>query len=184
MSYLDHLKQDHEDIQTVLAIMAEMSNRLGSESEVDPADLVKVVTYLDEFVLRGHLAKEERFLYPAVAETGLPADSGPLAVMIAEHQMAGNFLAGLREAAGRWAPGDEDTQRIIGEYARNFALLLAQHMEEEEQVVYPMAEQRLSSQMKGQLEDAFRSYEFQVMGPSGHDKYHAMAHDLAQLYLN
>lgn len=184
MSYLDQLRQDHEDIQTVLAIMAEMSNRLGGASPVNPVDLVKVVTYLEEFVLRGHLAKEERYLYPAIAQTGLPSDSGPLAVMVAEHQMAGNFLAGMRQAAADWGQGDEDHRRVIGEYARNYALLVAQHMEEEEQVVYPMAEQRLSPDAKRHLEEAFSQHEFQVMGPTGHDRYHEMAHELAELYLN
>lgn len=184
MSYLDSLQQDHEDIQTVLAIMAEMSNRLGGESPVEPGDVLKVVTYLDEFVLRGHLTKEERFLYPQIAQTGLPDDSGPLAVMVAEHQMAANFLGGLRDSLARYTPGDEDSKRLVGEYARNYALLLAQHMEEEEQLIYPMAEQRLKPETKRSLEQSFANHEYQLMGPSGHERYHSMAHELAELYLN
>jgi len=182
--YTEMLRQDHEDIQTVLAILAEMSNRLEEDADVPPDDLATVLRYLDVFVTQSHNAKEEEALYPALAEVGLPPDSGPIALMMAEHQMVQNFLGGLHEAIARYKPGDSDDGHMIAEYARNYALLFSKHIEQEDQVIYPVADQRLPAEEQDQLAKRFEEIERQTIGAGGHDRWHRMAHDLAQNYLN
>lgn len=182
MRYTDMLRQDHEDIQTVLAILAELSNRLEEDNDVPIDDLATVLRYLDVFVTQSHTAKEEDVLYPALAQVGLPPDSGPIALMMAEHQMVQNFLVGLHDAVARYRPGDTDDGHMIAEYARNYALLFSKHIEQEDAVIYPVSEERLPKPAQEEIAKRFEQIEHDTIGE--HDSWHAMAHSLAESYLN
>jgi hemerythrin-like domain-containing protein len=180
----DQLKQDHDDIRTMVAVLAEMASRLDAGVDVPPDDIREVIGYMDVFVNRCHNEKEERVLFPALEEAGLRGDGGPLEVMTAEHQLEMNFLAGMNDALGRHASGDAQAGQMITQYARDYAALLSRDMEQEDQLIFPLAEQQLPPNRQEGMALQFEEIERTVLGPKRHEPYHAMAHELAERYLN
>lgn len=180
----EQLKQDHEDMRTMVAVLIEMANRFEEGEPVAADDVRLLVQYMDTFVNRCHHTKEEQLLFPALEEAGLEREGGPLEIMSAEHQLEGNFLAGLSDALARYANGDEQAGQVVAQYARDLSTLLTRDMEQEDQLIYPLAEQQLSQQQQDELAEGFDRIEREVLGPKKHQDYHAMAHSLAERYLN
>ena len=90
-----------------------------------------------EKTLRRHLAKEEEVMFPAFeAATGM-SDGGPTFVMRSEHQQMRGLLDQMAAAAGR---GDHDELIDQGD---TLLMLIQQHNQKEESILYPMAERAL-----------------------------------------
>ncbi|MBW2243942.1 MAG: hemerythrin domain-containing protein [Deltaproteobacteria bacterium] len=83
-----------------------------------------------------HFAQEEDVLFPAFEEaTGMT--EGPTAVMRMEHEQMRSLLAQLASAAG-----EQDSSRFLG-LSETLMILIQQHNMKEEQMLYPMCDQRL-----------------------------------------
>ncbi len=129
-----------------------------------------------------HHGKEEDVLFVAMAEAGFPTESGPLAVMRQEHDHGRRLVRQLRELAerpSRWTT--EDRERFAG-VAHTFAELLRLHIAKEDDVLYPMAEARLSAAQLRQVQQLFEIFEQQRTGPGEHERFHSLAEKLAAKY--
>lgn len=84
-----------------------------------------------------HLRREEEVLFPAFeAATGMT--SGPTAVMRMEHEQMRRLMSSLeRAAAGR------DRDEFLG-VAETLLMLMQQHNNKEESILYPMADRVLA----------------------------------------
>jgi hemerythrin-like domain-containing protein len=88
---------------------------------------------------RHHIAMEEDVLFPAFeAATGMTG--GPTQVMRDEHQQMRGLLDQMRQCV---VTGDTDGMLDLGD---TLLLLIQQHNQKEEGVLYPMAEQVLGAQ--------------------------------------
>ena len=90
-------------------------------------------------VQRRHLQMEEKVMFPAFeAVTGMT--QGPTAVMRSEHQQ----MRGVLDQMAR-AVADSDFQEL-SDQGDTLLMLIQQHNQKEEGVLYPMAEQVLATQ--------------------------------------
>lgn len=184
MTVAEALRADHEDMRTIIAVLFEMANRLDTGVAVPPDDLAAVLDFLDSFVERSHRAKEEMLLYPVLAGASGVQERAPLEILTAEHEVERNLLAGMHDAVARWAGGDGDNGQMVVQYARDYAALLARDVDQEDEVVYPFADAKLPADAQQSLLEQFAQIEKQVLGDAGHDPFHAVAHTLAERYLN
>jgi len=89
--------------------------------------------------LRSHLAMEEEVLFPAFeAATGM-TDSGPTFVMRMEHDQMRGMLDQMGAALAR---GDHDALLDQGD---TLLMLIQQHNQKEEGMLYPMSERALAA---------------------------------------
>jgi hemerythrin-like domain-containing protein len=101
--------------------------------------------------MRTHLQKEEEVLFPAVeAATGM-ADAGPTHVMRSEHEQMRGLLDQMAAAFDR---GDHGGLLDLGD---TLLMLIQQHNQKEEQVLYPMSERALAPQWQD-LHERLASY--------------------------
>ena len=61
-----------------------------------------------------------------------------------------------------------------------YAELLRRHIQKEDNVLYPMADRVLTGQDQQALAEAFEKVEAQEIGQGVHEKYHRLAHELAE----
>ncbi|HUI24507.1 MAG TPA: hemerythrin domain-containing protein [Candidatus Kryptonia bacterium] len=127
---IELLSTQHQD---VLAHLATVESTLRT---ADTASLAAFATYLENEVGR-HFDLEEQALFPALARH-LSPDSGPLAVMNAEHALFRELLAGLAAAV---RANDVAAQRA---HAAELVDLLRAHIAKEDHVLFPMAVRLLS----------------------------------------
>ena len=126
------LRTEHQNCDQQLAKCEEqVSHKEWSMAEKTGAAFVHAMEL--------HLAREEEVLFPAIeAATGMRG--GPTAVMRLEHNQMRELLAQMKPAL----EGHNDT-KFLG-LSETLMILIQQHNLKEEQILYPMADQVLSSQ--------------------------------------
>lgn len=131
-SLADFFTHDHHEVDDHWARVEEAANA-GDDAAVRAA--------FDTFdaAQRHHIAMEEDVLFPAFeAATGMV--SGPTAVMRDEHTQMRGLLDQMRQAL---AGGDPQEMIDQGD---TLLMLIQQHNQKEEAILYPMAEQVLGAQ--------------------------------------
>jgi len=63
---------------------------------VDISHLDQILEFLKVFVDKCHHGKEEKVLFPAMEEAGIPRQGGPISVMFYEHERGRSYVRGLR----------------------------------------------------------------------------------------
>jgi len=183
MSATELLKEEHRAIKLMLSILSEVSQRLEANEKVDPQDLSQMVEFIRVFADRCHHGKEEDLLFPALEETGVPREGGPIGVMLVEHDEGRAYARGLAEAVRRYRDGEEDAVRDIIENARNYANLLTQHIDKEDNILYVIADLHLSPEKQEELVKEFERVEEERVGAGLHEEFHHLLHHLKSTYL-
>ena len=76
-------------------------------------------------------------LFEAMVAAGLPKQTGPIAVMLSEHEQGRAFTRGMRAAAERLAGGDASGAHEVVANANGYAALLRQHIQKEDRHPLP-----------------------------------------------
>lgn len=154
MDAIETLMNEHRTIERVLDAMTGFADETRRRGSTDQEELGRFVTFLREFADAHHHHKEEDVLFEAMIEHGFPRESGPVAVMLNDHDEGRALVRILAEkaaAAGDWT--DDDRQEIA-DAAHGFSDLLHAHIHKEDRILYPMAEQRLPPETLAAVGDA------------------------------
>lgn len=177
MEATEALRREHRVIERVL-VGLELIAAAGQSIDRERAE--KALEILRNFADRCHHGKEERHLFRLMEQHGMPRGSGPLAVMLREHDEGRGHVRAMAEALPSAASGDSAAVKTFAEHARAYAALLREHVGKEDRILYPMAEQALSPDEDQQLVAAFDAIERAEMGDGAHEQYHRWAHELAE----
>jgi hemerythrin-like domain-containing protein len=111
--------------------------------------------------------------------SGVPKEGGPIGVMLAEHEQGRAFNRGMEAAARAMAAGDSSQQGELVRNALGYVSLLRQHIDKEDGVLFPMAEQAIPAAAQEKLAEEFERIEREETGAGVHEKFHALAEKLA-----
>lgn len=162
------LKEEHTLILQALDALERKITQVESGAPADPAYFEKAVEFLRTFADKCHHAKEEHLLFKTMVERGFPREAGPIAVMLHEHDIGRAFVRGIAEAAASPAPDDAAVRRII-ENGRGFIQLLRAHIDKENTILFPMADNVLGPEDQAYLEKAFERFEAEETGAGVHE---------------
>ena len=129
-SATDILRDEHCVILDWLGRLEVAAARLEAGETLPEAQWTTLLDWLHSFADERHHAKEENALFPAMIAAGLPARGGPIDVMLEEHAEGRTLLA---EMAGGPATGRPAA-------ARRYVRLLREHIDKENQVLFPLAD--------------------------------------------
>ncbi|HET9989360.1 MAG TPA: hemerythrin domain-containing protein [Kofleriaceae bacterium] len=132
------LMQEHRLIEAVLDALSEVAGELERDEPPPPTELESFVDWLRRYADAFHHGKEEDVLFTAMVACGMPGDAGPIAVMLEQHDEGRRLVTRLADAASS-AAWSADTRRRAACTATDFAALLHQHIQIEDNVLYPMA---------------------------------------------
>ncbi len=141
----DMLRDDHCLILRALDLLEAAADRLAGGDTLPAGWWAELVDWLRAFADHTHHAKEERVLFPAMLEAGLPSEGGPIAVMLEEHDR-GRFLVREMEL------GPPPVQRAR---ARDYVRELREHIAKENGVLLPLAEVILDLEAQGAVARGF-----------------------------
>jgi len=182
MSLTDQLKEEHEGIKLMLGILANVCDRLESGAGVDQRHLDQILEFLKVFVDKCHHAKEEDILFPAMERAGVPGEGGPIGVMLAEHRMGRENIKGMSEAAARLGRGDRGASAQFVQNARSYIELLLEHIEKENEILYPMADGSIPERAQQALLADFDKVEEERVGHGKHEEFHRLMDHLRGIY--
>jgi len=134
------LVEEHRVIEQVVVALEEAVAKLERGQAVRTAFFLEAAEFARTFTDGCHHRKEEAVLLPAMMAHGFPMTTGPLAVILAEHEQARGRARAMREAAEALERGDRAAQTPLLESARAYAALVRSHIAKEERALFPMAE--------------------------------------------
>lgn len=158
MEAIESLMLEHRVIERGLAALEGFAGKLGREGLDGRAELGRFVDFIRGYADRLHHAKEEDLLFTRLADSGLPADTGPIAVMLHEHGFGRGLVGELCRLAAVQSPWSNYEASQVSGLARQYAALLRDHIRKEDAILYPMAEERLSESELDELGAEFDRY--------------------------
>jgi hemerythrin-like domain-containing protein len=170
---IDDLKHEHDAILSALQILEGMGTQVASGKNVDKKDIHNFISFLREFADKCHHGKEEGILFPALTKAGIPEKGGPVGVMLSEHNQGRNLIKDMEDAISH-----KLNYAKFAEVAKEYTNLLRAHIQKENNVLFPMAEQRLTTSQLDGLYDSFEEHEEKVIGHGRHKELHAILKDL------
>lgn len=133
------LAAEHRVIEEVLAAL----DRVVADAErtrVVPVTFLKqLVTFSRSFVDQCHHGKEERCFFPCLVKRGVPAEGGPIQVMLREHEEGRRLVGVIEDTLVRHEDGRAALDDVLGA-CRDYVDLLRTHIEKESQVLFPLGD--------------------------------------------
>ena len=183
MKATEQLKKEHTAVKVTLRILDRICQKLEAKERVDPSHLEELVDFFQTFVDKCHHTKEEEMLFVAMQDTHDPSDGDRIGALIKDHVSGRNFIRDLSLAINAYKDGDAGAVRAIVRNARNYTTLLLQHIDIEDNVLYPLANERLSEKRQEELFLDFERMEEEQIGHGKHEAFHEMIDRLKSIYL-
>lgn len=178
MTPTEILKHEHKIILMVLDAAKREVQSIRQRGKLHVAELEKMMDFIRNFADRCHHAKEENLLFVKMNEKGMPSESGPIAVMLKEHAEGRRRIKAIGEAIPEAKEGDLSARQAISENLDAYIQLLRNHIEKEDNILYPMADKVFTEKDQQLLSEAFDKVEAEEIGEGVHEKYHKLAHEL------
>jgi len=177
MTATEQLREEHEGIKLMLAILGKFCDMLGAGEKVNPNHAEGMLEFFQVFADKCHHGKEENLLFKAMVDRGFPRQAGPIAVMLHEHETGRAFIRGIAEAAAALGTDPGAVRRVV-ENGRGYIELLRGHIHKENNILFPMADNVLSAEDQERLGEEFERFETEE---TGHGVHEAMLKLLAEL---
>ncbi len=168
----DALKHEHRIIEKVLAALQGFTESPG---KARLENWGKAVDFIRNFADRCHHLKEEKIFFPALEKQGIARDGGPIGMMLTEHEEGRSYVRAMAEAL----KGEVPPKTALVENARAYLSLLRDHIRKEDEILFNMADEVLSSEEQKKLLREFEEHEAKEIGPGIHEKYLKLAEELA-----
>src|SRR3989304_9353355 len=125
----DKLRDDHKAIKIVLRVIDKIARDADSGKETSADDLEQIIDFIRTFADKFHHIKEEDLLFPAMEKSGIPREGGPIGVMLMEHDQGRAYVRTAAETLPEYKSGNKAALTKITSNLRNFANLLAPHID-------------------------------------------------------
>jgi hemerythrin-like domain-containing protein len=161
---IELMMQEHELIVEVLACLQAMAEKLAAGDPAPRQDIADFGRFFREFADKCHHGKEEDRLFVRMRQFGFSQDSGPLAVMLAEHDAGRQEVRGLLGIGAGSGPLSEAEREKAIECASQLVPLLYGHIQKENNILYPMAQTAIPSAEMERLDESCAAFDEQIRG--------------------
>ena len=182
MTAIEQLRDEHEAMTLVLAILDRLCQRLVFKEKVNPEHFGQVLEFIQVFADQCHHGKEEEFLFPALEAAGVPNADRMLDVMH-EHERCRILIRQLAAAWQKHRSGDPAAAIAVIRSARDYSVFMTAHISKENNVLFPLAEAHLSADRQRRLLVDFERLEIEQIGAGGHERFRKTLDFLKQTYL-
>lgn len=155
MKATSNLENDHVHILRLIDVMEQVTR--GTEANVD--HLETIVELIRNFADGLHHAKEESLLFPKMVEKGFSFQQGPIAVMMHDHVEGRNYVKGMSDNIQLYKTGNNSALSAIYKNMVGYIELLRAHIGKENNVLFKMADNALSTEEQQQLLQEFNKVE-------------------------
>lgn len=138
----------------------------------------KALDFFRHFADQCHHFKEEKVLFPALEEHGIPREGGPIGMMLAEHEEGRGHVRSMIDAVEQVAQGNGAASTTLLNHARAYVTLLREHIQKEDDILFRMADEVIPEEEQRRILKDFENHEAEEMGAGAHEKYLGIAHEL------
>lgn len=169
------LSDEHRVIERVLGVLQRLT-----AVPVNPSleQWRKALDFFRHFADQCHHFKEEKVLFPALEEHGIPREGGPIGMMLAEHEEGRGHVRSMIDAVEQVAQGNGAASTTLLDHARAYVTLLREHIQKEDDILFRMADEVIPEEEQRRILKDFENHEAEEMGAGAHEKYLGIAHEL------
>lgn len=135
------LRRDHELIEKVIKAMESTIQLLNDGKQIPESILLPVIDFSKNFTDVCHHTKEEKSLFPALEQAGMPTNMGPIAMMLMDHQRSREIGTQMEESAKMYLSSG-DSSKLISDM-QQYVEHITEHLWKENNRLFMMAEARL-----------------------------------------
>ncbi len=135
------LRRDHDLIEKVIKSMEITIQLLTNGKQIPESILLPVIDFTKNFTDVCHHSKEEKSLFPALEQAGLPSNMGPVAMMLMDHQRSREIGTEMEESAKKYLSSGDSTKLISDMHL--YVEHITEHLWKENNKLFMMAEARL-----------------------------------------
>ena len=168
------LMDEHRLIERTLDAMQRAAERVQQGEELRPAFFINAALFIKNYADGCHHHKEEGRLFAAMSKAGNTA-GGPIGVMLAEHEQGRELTAAMLEAAQNWERGNMEARLYAAHNALGYVALLRQHIQKEDNVLFPLADYAVPAEQREKLDADFEQARQAEESTGVHEKYQALA---------
>jgi len=150
-----NLENDHVYILQLTAVMENITRLETPNTE----HIARIIDIIRNFADGIHHAKEENHLFKELGKKGLSPYQGPVAVMLHEHQEGRNYVKGMDENLALYLKGEKGALKELYKNMIGYASLLQNHISKENNILFRMADNLLSSADQAALLSKFEAEE-------------------------
>jgi hemerythrin-like domain-containing protein len=136
---LDALEAEHARIERAVGSFVTFAARCAGGT-AKASDAPRFLAFFRLYAGRYHHAREDGVLFPALEETGVPGDRGPIAILLADHRAMEKLQEDLAALASRL--GTADDARAFEVLVTRYATALLHHIDAENSVLFPESASR------------------------------------------
>jgi hemerythrin-like domain-containing protein len=178
----EELVAEHDAVLVALRILHKLQDHVSVGAENASTHLEQLLEFFSGFLDCCHHSKEEDVLFPEIERYGSPGQSASLSALLADHQAGRARVGAMNDGLERLRRGDTQAVAAIREHGRGFRDLLTMHIAEENDQVFPIADQIIPPEAASDMAERFATVERERVGPGRHEAYHHMLQDLAGFY--
>ena len=135
------LRRDHELIEKVIKAMESTIQLLNDDKQIPESILLPVIDFSKNFTDVCHHSKEEKSLFPALEQAGLPTNMGPIAMMLIDHQRSREIGTEMEASAKEYLSSGDSTKLVSD--MQQYVEHITEHLWKENNKLFMMAEARL-----------------------------------------
>ncbi|MGV7226520.1 MAG: hemerythrin domain-containing protein [Nitrosopumilus sp.] len=135
------LRRDHELIEKVIKAMESTIQLLNDGKQIPEFILLPVIDFSKNFTDVCHHSKEEKSLFPALEQAGLPTNMGPIAMMLIDHQRSREIGTEMEASAKEYLTSGDSTKLVSD--MQQYVEHITEHLWKENNKLFMMAEARL-----------------------------------------
>ena len=147
------LSDEHQNILKVIDTLLKECDFIQSGNKIDKDFFKKIIDFVKGYADKFHHAKEEDILFVELCKDETQMHCNPTPQMLHEHDLGREFIKELEKGI------EENNQDTIIRNARLYAQLLQEHIYKEDNILYPMADEALSPNIKNNILDRFKQVE-------------------------
>ena len=156
------LVNEHRLILRMIALLERKAPKTADGSYINWQFYLDGIDFIRQYADRFHHAKEENILFKALIDNGMPKEHSPVAAMLMEHDQGRSYVRAMETAVLEAQLGHEDTYQEIADNALGYAALLRDHIDKEDDILYPLAERVLPESVRPSILEDYRAAEAQV----------------------
>ncbi|MEZ7989934.1 MAG: hemerythrin domain-containing protein [Nitrosopumilus sp.] len=142
----ESLRRDHELIEKVIKAMQSTIELLNDKKQIPESILLPVIDFSKNFTDVCHHTKEEKSLFPALEEAGMPTTMGPIAMMLLDHQRSREIGNEMEKSAKEYLSSG-NSEKLIADM-QLYVDHITEHLWKENNKLFMMAEARLQNVSK------------------------------------
>ncbi|MCC7575647.1 MAG: hemerythrin domain-containing protein [Methanomethylovorans sp.] len=183
MMGVENLRHEHNEITIMLDILEKVCGLLDAGEEIVHEHLEQLHDFMVVFVDQCHHTKEEKLLFPTLENIDGAESKKMIDMLLSEHETGRKYTKAIGETISGGGKIDPQDRANLVKYGRYYIKLLVQHIDKENNILFTMAEKKLSQEQNRKLFAEFEIVEEENIGIGKHEQLHGILHRLADIYL-